>query len=103
MDPPEKSFSRGRTIGRYVVLDVLGRGGMGVVYAAYDPQIDRKVAIKVLHAHLAYREMRARFLREAQALGRLTHPNVVTVHDTGIFEDNVFMAMEHIPGRTLRA
>jgi tetratricopeptide (TPR) repeat protein/tRNA A-37 threonylcarbamoyl transferase component Bud32 len=104
VEPSEsKSFSRGTTIGRYVVLEILGRGGMGVVYAAYDPQIDRKVAVKVLHAHMMSSEMRARFLREAQALGRLTHPNVVTVHDTGTFDGNVFMTMEYVHGRTLRA
>ena len=86
-----------------MVLEVLGRGGMGVVYAAYDPQIDRRVAIKVLHAHLMTDEMRARFLREAQSLGRLTHPNVVTVHDTGTFDGSVFITMEYVRGRTLRA
>jgi tetratricopeptide (TPR) repeat protein len=73
-----------------------------MVYAAYDPQIDRKVALKVLHAHLMSSDMRARFLREAQALGRLTHPNVVTVHDAGTFDGHVFMTMEYVAGQTLR-
>ena len=90
---------RGATLGRYVVLDRLGAGGMGVVYTAYDPELDRKVALKLLRTDHALG--RARLLREAQALGRLAHPNVVAVHDVGATERHVFVAMEFIHGATL--
>src|SRR5687768_12609694 len=77
----------GASISRYVVLERIGVGGMGVVYAAYDPELDRKVAIKLLQvdydADGRASRGRARLVREAQALARLTHPNVVTVHDVG--------------------
>jgi eukaryotic-like serine/threonine-protein kinase len=92
----------GRNIGRYVVLSTLGEGGMGVVYAAYDPELDRRVAVKVLHERVGdAAELRARLLREAQAMAKLSHPNVVSVHDVGRFEEKVFVAMEFIDGRTL--
>jgi tetratricopeptide (TPR) repeat protein/tRNA A-37 threonylcarbamoyl transferase component Bud32 len=94
-------------VGRFLVLEELGRGGMGVVLAAYDPDLDRKVAVKVLHATAGqspaeHSEGRARLLREAQALARLSHPNVVTVHEVGTVGDQVFLAMELVRGRTLR-
>jgi eukaryotic-like serine/threonine-protein kinase len=75
-------------LGRYVVLERVGCGGMGVVYAAYDPELDRKVALKVLHrAALGEAgERRPRLLREAQALAKLSHPNVITVYDVGSFD-----------------
>ena len=93
---------RGSSIGRYVILSGLGEGGMGVVYAAYDPELDRKVAVKVLRERLGdAAELRARLLCEAQAMARLSHPNVVAVYDVGRFEDKVFVAMEFIDGRTL--
>jgi tetratricopeptide (TPR) repeat protein len=99
--------SRGGLVGRYVVLDRLGAGGMGVVYAAYDPELDRKVAVKLLHpsgsGSAAASEGRARLLREAQALARLSHPNVVAVHDVGTFGEQVYVAMEFVQGRTLTA
>ncbi|HRI08516.1 MAG TPA: serine/threonine-protein kinase, partial [Nannocystaceae bacterium] len=91
-------------VGRYLVLGTLGEGGMGVVHAAYDPELDRKVALKVL---LPGRGGRAkgheRLLREAQSLARLSHPNVVAVHDVGTHEGRVFVAMEFIAGTTLSA
>ncbi len=93
---------RGSTIGRYVVLYELGSGGMGVVYAAYDPELDRKVALKLLHADSKSSRGRRRLLREAKAIAKLNHPNVVTVHDVGTFEGRVFVAMEWIDGVTLR-
>jgi serine/threonine protein kinase/tetratricopeptide (TPR) repeat protein len=92
-------------IGRYVVLDKLGSGGMGVVFAAYDPELDRKVAIKLLmlpeDANDGLSAGRSRLLREAQALAKLSHPNVVAIHDVGTMEERVWLAMEFIEGRTL--
>jgi tRNA A-37 threonylcarbamoyl transferase component Bud32/tetratricopeptide (TPR) repeat protein len=104
---PADKLARGEAIGRYVVLDVLGEGGMGVVYGAYDPELDRKVAIKLVRAAgarsgTARQERQARLLREAQAMARIHHPNVVVVHDVGTFDEGVFVAMEFIQGRTLR-
>ena len=90
-------------IGRYTVLRKLGSGGMGVVYAAFDESLDRKVAIKVLRERGSDPQDQLRLLREAQALARLSHPNVVAVHDVGTTEDGqVYIAMEFITGVTLR-
>jgi len=99
-------LSRGTLVGRYVVLDVLGEGGMGVVYAAYDPELDRKVAIKLLQAAHGGSQSggQAWLLREAQAMARLSHPNVIAVYDVGTLpNDCVFVAMELVEGETLRA
>lgn len=90
------------TLSRYVVLDQLGQGGMGVVYSAYDPELDRKVAIKVLRTESQTEASRMRLQREAQALARLAHPNVVAVHDVGEIEGRVFIVMEFVRGQTLR-
>jgi hypothetical protein len=74
----------GTCVGRYRVLECVGRGGMGVVYGAYDPELDRRVALKLLRGRAARDSRRnARLLREAQAMARLSHPNVITVHDVG--------------------
>jgi eukaryotic-like serine/threonine-protein kinase len=86
-------------VGRYLILDRIGSGGMGDVYAARDPELDRRVAIKLLRSPRSG----ARLLREARALARLAHPNVVAVHDVGIFEERSFVAMELVEGTTLRA
>ena len=102
--PAEDELERGTMVGRYVVLGKLGAGGMGVVYAAYDPELDRKVAVKLLRAGIsASVEARTRLLREAQALARLGHPNVVAVHDTGSVGERVWLAMEFVEGQTLAA
>ncbi|MEZ4381301.1 MAG: serine/threonine-protein kinase [Nannocystaceae bacterium] len=94
----------GAVVGRYVILDRLGAGAMGVVHAAYDPELDRKIAIKLVDpGRRASARARSRLLREAQALARLSHPNVVTVHDVGAFEGRVFIAMELVDGATLSA
>ncbi len=98
-------LARGTTVGRYVVLDVLGEGGMGVVYSAFDPELDRKVAIKLLQTMPGGSSGgdKAWLVREAQALARLSHPNVVAVHDVGTLAgDRVFVAMELVDGETLR-
>jgi len=99
------SLPRGTNLGRYVLLDCIGRGGMAVVYGAYDPELDRKVAVKLLRTDLpgTPTELRASLLHEAQAMARLAHPNVIAVYDVGTFNDQVFLAMEFIRGRDLRA
>lgn len=102
--PPTHELSRGMSVGRYVVLEPLGHGGMGVVYAAFDPQLDRKVALKLVRPDLRYGKLedrRAKLLQEAKTLAQLSHPNVVAVHDIGTFTDQVFMAMEFMAGGTL--
>jgi len=92
-------------IGRFEVLDTIGEGAMGTVYRARDPLIERTVAIKaVATAELRKEgaEAEARFLREAQSAGRLSHPNIVTIYDVGETEDLAYIAMEYLPGATLR-
>src|SRR3954449_11873600 len=87
-----RALARGDTIGRFVVLGLVGRGGMGEVYAAYDPSLDRKVALKVIVAEVSAKNTLAqeRLLREAQATAKLSHPNVVVVHDVGTSGGRVF-------------
>jgi len=99
--PTIEELPRGATIGRYMVLSCLGAGGMGVVYAAYDPELDRKVAIKLLKSGGGGSSGRVRFLREAQAMARLSHPNVINVFDVGTIDNQVFIAMEFVDGGTL--
>jgi len=92
----------GARVGRYQILGAVGRGGMGEVYAAYHPDLDRRIALKVVQsADGGETEGRVRLLREARAIARLSHPNVVTVHDAGTFGDRVFIAMELINGATI--
>ncbi len=99
-----RKLAPGEQFGRFMLLDRLGAGGMGVVYAAYDPELDRKVAIKFLIQRSAGKQVRAaRLLREAKALARLNHPGVITVHDVGAVDNHVFIAMEYVEGLTLRA
>src|SRR5688500_5080617 len=71
----------GATIGRFTVIEPLGEGGMGVVVAAHDPQLDRRVALKLLRGDSLRMRSRERLLREGQAMARLSHPNVLTVHE----------------------
>jgi serine/threonine-protein kinase len=88
---------------RYLVLDLVARGGMATVYHAHDRRLDRAVALKVLHTHLAGdAAFAARFDREARAAARLSHANVVAVFDQGQDGDLHYLAMEYLPGRTLR-
>lgn len=111
------SVRPGNRLGRYLLLDELGRGGMGVVCAAFDPQLDRRVALKRVRPGApgagSPREACARLLSEAQALARLSHPNVITVYDAQLITPDgqidgdgaggeLFVAMELLPGRTLR-
>jgi tetratricopeptide (TPR) repeat protein/predicted Ser/Thr protein kinase len=90
-------------VGGYVILRELGSGGMGVVYAGYDERLDRRVAIKLLRDARGNEAARARLHREAQAMARLAHPNVITVHEVGIHEGQLFVAMEFVAGKTLGA
>src|SRR5678816_382114 len=95
----------GATIGRYLVLGLLGKGGMGVVYSAYDPELDRKVALKLLRVTQGRKgadldAKRSRLLREAKAIARLSPPSVVVVYDVGTYQDQVFIAMELVDGMT---
>ncbi|HEY0134755.1 MAG TPA: serine/threonine-protein kinase, partial [Nannocystis sp.] len=91
-------------IGPYTVLRRIGRGAMGVVYSAYDEQLDRKIALKHLRGapHEPGTLGQSRLLREAQALARVSHPNVVQVYEVGAHEREVYIAMEFVRGRTLR-
>ncbi len=95
-----------RTVGRYLVISRLGEGGMGVVYAAYDPKLDRKVAVKLVRpgpgGSSASDDPKRRLEREARSLAKLEHVNVVKVYEVGSFEDQVFVAMEFVDGVTLR-
>jgi tetratricopeptide (TPR) repeat protein len=100
--PAAGVLARGQLVGRYVVGDTLGAGAMGRVYAAWEPELDRRVALKVLHAEPGI-DGRARVVREAQAMARLAHPNVMTVHEVGTVGDAVFVAMELVDGASLRA
>ena len=101
----DTELQRGARFGRYLVLDWLGAGGMGVVYSAYDPELDRRVALKVLRndgaGHGDRLPIRDLLLGEAQAMAQLAHPNVVTVFDVGSVDDRVFIAMELVEGQTL--
>ncbi len=91
-----------RQVGRYRVSERIGRGGMASVFRAYDPAIERVIAIKFLHADYCEDEgHRARFIREARAAGMLSHPNIVTIHDVGEIDGRPYMAMELIEGEPL--
>jgi serine/threonine-protein kinase len=94
-----------RTLGRYEIVSLVGEGGMGRVYKARDPMIDRLVAIKTLGVDLdpaQLEEFKQRFFREARSAGRVSHPNVVTIYDVGESDGVAFIAMEYVEGRTLR-
>ncbi|HSS40897.1 MAG TPA: serine/threonine-protein kinase, partial [Polyangia bacterium] len=92
------------TVGRYQLRRLVGRGAMGEVYAGYDPELDRKVAIKILRTDVRDADAhRPRFMREAQAVARLHHPNVVGIYDVGAAGGRIFLAMELIEGETLGA
>ncbi|MCU1280388.1 MAG: hypothetical protein JWM53_3934 [bacterium] len=100
--PSAALVARGGTVDRYVILDLLGRGGMGVVYRAYDPELDRKVALKLVRAESRNAAaLRQRLVREAQVMARVSHPNVLTVYDAGLYDEQVFIAMELVDGGTL--
>ncbi|MFV8750482.1 serine/threonine-protein kinase [Nannocystaceae bacterium ST9] len=92
-------------LARFTLLELVGSGGMGRVYAAYDPKLDRKVAIKVVRSLAGPAEQpasaRARLVREARVLARLNHPNVVAIHETGVHAEQVYVVMEFVEGGSL--
>lgn len=91
-----------KKIGRYEILSAIGRGGMGVVYLARDPQIDRQVAIKLLsNQHLFNKKIRERFQREARIIARLDHPSIVPIYDVGEFDNQPFIVMRYMAGGSL--
>jgi len=95
----------GAYVGRYLVIDLIGTGGMGAVYRAYDPKLHRNVAVKLIRVRPdreGSEPPRSRLLREAQALAQVVHPHVVSIFDVGEFGEQVFFAMELIEGSTLR-
>src|SRR5689334_13420178 len=101
----------GDTVDRYTIEAVLGEGGMGRVYRAYDPKLHRRVALKVLHVRSPgtpapnenVSEGAARMLREARAAAALDHPNAVSIFDVGEIDGTPFIAMELVEGHPLRA
>ena len=97
--PQDEPFAGSSRLGRYYVLQKIAEGGMGLVYVGYDDALHRRVALKILRRGVVVREW---LLREGQALGRLSHPNVVAVHEVGEHEGRAFLAMEFIEGPTLR-
>ncbi|RKH47595.1 serine/threonine-protein kinase [Corallococcus sicarius] len=100
--PRVPPLARGSTVSRYVVRERIGAGAMGVVYAAEDPELGRQVALKVLRPEgRQHAELQQRLQREAQALARLSHANVVTLYDVGTYADGIFLAMELVEGTTL--
>lgn len=93
----------GRTLGNYQITEELGRGGMAIVYRAYQPSLNRHVAIKVLPPQLSFdQEFVERFQREAKAAARLRHPNIVVIHDVGHEDGIYYIVMEYLEGRTLK-
>ena len=100
-----RKLEKGTCVGRYFIISHLGQGGMGVLYKAYDPDLDRQIALKFISVNKKGSQnqtrARSRLMREAQALAQLSHPNVVSVYDVGTFGDDVFIAMELIEGITL--
>ena len=102
--PPSRVLEPGTRVARYVIRDVIGKGGMGVVYVADDPELSREVAIKLLRHDFARQHPDAtrRIVREARAMAKIAHPNVVAIHDVGSVDDQVFIAMERVRGTSLR-
>jgi serine/threonine protein kinase len=100
---PARPLEPGALVARYRIVRPIGAGGAGVVYEAFDPQLGRRIALKMVRPDAADEISTGptRLLREAQAMARLSHPNVVNVHDAGTFEGQVFAAMEYVDGRTL--
>src|SRR3712207_4149849 len=91
-----------KSVGRYGLLEELGSGGFATVYRAHDPGLDRELALKVLHPHLARDPAtRERFVREGRSLARIRHPNIVQVFDAGEADGVVYLAMELVNGHSV--
>ncbi len=99
---PAPLVAAGAAIGRYLVIERVGAGSMGQVFSAYDPQLDRKVALKLLRPGSATAEHQDRLAREAQTLAKMSHPNVVTVFDVGTWEGQLFIALEFVASGSAR-
>jgi serine/threonine protein kinase/tetratricopeptide (TPR) repeat protein len=101
------TLAPGSSVGRFLIERFVGAGAMGAVYAAYDPRLDRRVALKLLRPERwsarAREQLEGRLVREAQAAARLSHPNVITVFEVGTLDEQVFIAMELVDGTTVRA
>src|SRR5687767_4617931 len=103
-DPaPPRTLLQPTAIGRYEVKRLLGRGGMADVYLARDPMLERDIAVKLIGGELDSEVGRRRLVREASAAGRLRHPNIVTIFDAGEYDGRPYIAMEYVPGETLRS
>src|SRR5215207_8069906 len=89
------------SISRFKIQEVLGRGGMGEVYKAFDPTLQRTVAVKTVRPDIDRPEYLERLIREAQACARLSHPNIVTVYEAGQIDGVVFIVMEYLQGKNL--
>src|SRR5215472_18189723 len=90
-------------ISKYRLIERIGRGGMGMIYKAHDPLLDRLVALKVISPEIEVtNELRARFFREAQACAKLSHPNIVTVYDMGEDDGRLYIVMELLEGDELK-
>ncbi|MCA9692785.1 MAG: protein kinase [Myxococcales bacterium] len=100
--PPMIPRAAPSRLGRYEILETLGAGGMGTVFRARDPELGRDVAVKVIRTGNTSEELHARLIREAQALAKLSHPNIVAVHDVGETDEQLFLAMDYIRGQTLQ-
>jgi serine/threonine protein kinase/Tfp pilus assembly protein PilF len=92
----------GSVLGRYLVIEELGKGGMGLVVRAYDPKLQREVALKMLRHEVMSEAARIRMIREARAMAKLNHPNVVAIYDVSLEDDAIALAMEFVRGATLR-
>ena len=101
--PKERLQKESTIVGRYKIIEELGRGGMGVVYKAEDTKLKRTVALKFLPPELTHvSEVKERFMREAQAAAALDHPNICTVHEFDEAEDKTFISMAYIEGQSLK-
>lgn len=106
LESDELALPRGTRVSRFSILERVGAGGMGVVYAAFDAELERRVALKFLRSvggDLELTTGRERMVQEAQSMAKLAHPHIVTVFDVGSFGGGVYIAMEFVEGRTLRA
>ena len=101
--PASSQLTEGAQLGPYLIEALLGAGGMGEVYRARDSRLERVAAVKVLLPAIAGQaDFRKRFLREARAVASLNHPGIAVIYEAGESLDRLYLAMEHVPGRTLK-